>query len=424
MAVFDADLTAEGDEASAGAACPPLLVSLDSLKTDRPTGIGRYTAGLVAGLLEIGAPDITGFSFNGVEPVTGAGEAALTPGAPPPDPLAARKPAMGVKGAVKAALRPGVRLAFRMAPRILPLQQMAWKRQYKGMLAPLKGRVYHETNFLLRPFDGPRVVTVHDLSVLRFPEFHPAQRVRDYERNFQRSLDQADRIVTDSHVVARELRDMLGIAPERIAAVHLGLPPGFRMLPAEQRTPVLTRHGLSDGGYLLAVGTMEPRKNQRGLIAAYERLPADLQQRFPLVMAGAKGWREHHFADRLQKLEARGALKVLGYVPDADLPALYGGARGFAFPSLYEGFGFPVIEAAACGTPVLTSSGTSMEELAGPGTLLADPNDEDALAEGLRRLLTDDALQTDARAHAAAVAARFTWAATARAMVGVYRGVA
>lgn len=283
----------------------------------------------------------------------------------------------------------------------------------------------HTPNYVLMPFAGPALTTVHDLSWLAHPETHPPERVRFLERHLPRSLEQASAVLTDSDFIADEITAKLGVARAKLRVVPLGVDAAYRPRAPRELAPVLARHALADQAYLLVVATQEPRKNLARLARAYAALPRELRARHPLVIAGGRGWLNAELERVLAPLEARGEVRRLGYVDEAELPLLYAGAHAFAFPSLYEGFGLPVLEAMASGVPVLTSRGSSLEEIArdalGPIALCVDPLDVDALRAGLERLLQDDAWRADASARGLAQARAFGWQRCVDATLAVYR---
>lgn len=283
------------------------------------------------------------------------------------------------------------------------------------------GHILHTPNYILLPFDGPSLTTVHDLSWLRFPEAHPRERVRFMDRHLPRSLEQASRVLTDSNFVADELVEHMALPRERIRVIPLGVDSSFRPRSDVQLQAALARHQLTPGGYTLVVATQEPRKNLERLTRAWADLPTTLQRRWPLVIVGARGWLNDSLERTLAPLEARGQLRRLGYVSEAELPLLYAGAHAFAFASLYEGFGLPVLEAMASGVPTLTSDCSSLPEVAGGAALLVDPLDQDAMRTGLQRLLEDELWRTDARTKGLARARDFTWDACVQRTVAVYR---
>jgi alpha-1,3-rhamnosyl/mannosyltransferase len=194
----------------------------------------------------------------------------------------------------------------------------------------------------------------------------------------------------------------------------------FRPRDAQQLQPVLSRHGLQAGGYTLSVATLEPRKKLDRLIAAYSRLPDSLRRQYPLVLTGSAGWLNGRIRQAIDRGRTEGWLHYLGYVPQDDLPALYAGARALALISIYEGFGLPVLEAMASGTPVLTSNVSSLPEVAGGAALLVDPDDLPAVSGQLERLLTDEPWRASAVAAGLQRARQFTWERCVQRTVEVY----
>lgn len=373
------------------------------------TGVGNYTAELLRGLRA--EPQIRSVrcfaNFEWLE----------DPLAPAPK----TAPSSGIR-----TRRGAVALARRIA-RAVPGARALVQRQRDRLQADMLNRsgatLYHEPNFVLRPFDGPTIATIHDLSVYLHPEYHPSERVEYMTRHLPDTFARATRLVTVSETVRREVIEHLGIAPARVVTIHNGVAPDYHPRDPATLAPVLAPLGLVPGGYLLAVGTLEPRKNFHGLLDAYAALPEALQHRFPLAVAGGQGWRNEDLVRRLGRLAASGLVRSLGYVAADMLPAIYAGARGFAFPSFYEGFGLPVLEAAASGVPVLSSAESAMAEVLGPHGLLVDPRDCSALTEGLRRLLEDPSLQAGARQAAAGFGADFSWHRCVERTVALYREV-
>lgn len=263
----------------------------------------------------------------------------------------------------------------------------------------------------------PFVVTVHDLSFLRFPRLLRSPN-RFYLRIFTRaSVRRARRVIAVSAHAADETVRLLGVRRGAIDVVYHGVAPQFRPLRAEAVTAFRAERGLSEG-FVLYLGTMEPRKNLTRLVEAFARLKApDLQ----LVLAGGRGWYDAEIFARTEELNLQDRIVFPGYVPEEDLPLWYNAASVFAYPSLYEGFGMQVLEAQACGTPVLTSNCSALPEAAGDGALLVDPSDVGAISEALHRLLTDQALRDDLRRRGIVHAAAFSWQRTAAETIGVYR---
>jgi alpha-1,3-rhamnosyl/mannosyltransferase len=283
--------------------------------------------------------------------------------------------------------------------------------------------LYHEPNFIPLRSDLPTIITVHDLSVLLHPEWHPADRVHDWERRFREGLRQAAHVLTVSDHVRREIIHHLGIPPERVTRTYNGSRPHFRPLPGEEVQARLRQLGLPPR-YLLHVGTIEPRKNLLMLMRAYCDLPASVRESCPLVLVGGWGWNS---ADVRQFLDAEGKRCGVihpGYVAEADLPAVYNGARALVFPTRYEGFGMPTVEMFACGGAVIASTaGAVAEVVAGHGHLI-DPDDLEGWRDAMRRVITDDGWRSTLTRGGVELAAAFTWEASAAGTMAAYRAAA
>ena len=281
--------------------------------------------------------------------------------------------------------------------------------------------VVHAPNYFLPPWAERGVATVHDLSVFKYPETHPAERVRAFEANFRSTIDRAGIILTDCEWVREEVIAFAGIAAERVVAVHLGIADAFRPRPAADLREPLWRYGLVPGAYGLSVSTLEPRKRIETLLAAWRNLPATLRQRCPLVLAGGEGWRNEGLLARIEAAQSEGWLVRLGYVPEEDLPALYAGAAVFAYPSCYEGFGFPPLEAMASGVPTVVAAGTCLEEVAGAAAALVEPDDVDSFSAAIGRLLTDEPERISRRDAGIALAAQYSWSQCVEKTVAAYQ---
>ena len=303
------------------------------------------------------------------------------------------------------------------------LRPPRWVRRLT-MRSGFHGRLIHGTNYFLPKRTEIGVLTVHDMSVYHFPEMHPPERLAAFEKGFLASLDRAGHIMTDSHAVREELIAHTGISPAKVTTVHLGVSPKFSPVPPEDREATMrSLLGENVATYLLCVATFEPRKRIEQAILAHARLCERLPKVPPLVLVGAKGWLNDGLHALIERQTARGALIVLGQVDEAHLPHLYAGAHLFLYPSIYEGFGLPPIEAMASGVPVIVSNRSCLPEVTQGAAMMIDPDDVDAFAEAIRRGLEDDIWRREAIDQGVRVATSYTWGKCIENTVDVYRKV-
>ncbi|MCL5960394.1 MAG: glycosyltransferase family 4 protein [Chloroflexi bacterium] len=286
--------------------------------------------------------------------------------------------------------------------------------------------VFHAPDFVLPPLrHGASVLTVHDLSFLLHPECHEDSLNSYLEKAVPHSVARADFITADSLNTRKELICLMDADPDRVEVVYGGVEERFRPMNAEGELLSATRRRLGiDYPFILNVGVIEPRKNLVTLVQAYERLKSRLGFRHKLLIAGGKGWLWDDVFRKVRDLNLDDDVVFAGYVPEADLPALYNLADLFVYPSLYEGFGLPVAEAMACGTPVVTSNTSSLPEIVGEAGLMVAPTEVEALADSIERALTDAALRDRMRVAGLAQSAKFTWQKAAKSLVGVYQKAA
>jgi len=281
--------------------------------------------------------------------------------------------------------------------------------------------VYHETNFVLKPHDGPKVVTIHDLSVLHFPHFHPKERVRFMTRGMKRSLAQADQVITVSEHVRQEVINHYRVDEDRVTAISHAADASYQPRSETDCREVLDRLKLPYRGFLLVVGSVEPRKNLSLLMDAYSDLPDAVKTACPLVHVGPAGWNNTEIEEKTAKLAAAGWFRTLGYVDQKDLPVIFSAAYGLAFPSIYEGFGLPLLEAMSSGTPVLTTNTSSIPEVVGDCGILVDPFSRSEMTEGLGKLLAGGS-EVDSMIEAGlARAQKFSWRRAAEETLEVYK---
>ena len=297
-------------------------------------------------------------------------------------------------------------------PRIALYEGWHWLRAPKVELATGAIDVVHATSLAIPPKSAPLVVTVHDLAFLHEPAHFTRRGVSFFRRGLMLARRDADLVLCVSHATWRDCIDA-GFDSDRLMTIPLGV----KMARAERRDIQRVTHlyGLHRP-YVMWTGTIEPRKNLARMIEAFRALDLETD----LVLVGPKGWNED-IDELVGPLRER--VRVLGFVPRADLGPLYAGATVFCWPSLLEGFGFPVLEAMTQGTPVVTSKGTSTEELATGAGVLVDPRDPEAIAAGIRSVLEDGALAAKLREAGLARAAEYTWARTARLTADAYARV-
>ena len=303
--------------------------------------------------------------------------------------------------------------------------QWTARRRYGAALRRLD--VLHGLE-VIQPSPGAarQVATVFDVSPVRLPEHHTPENIALFSRKMRHVCAHASQVIAISEHARGELLESYPALADRVVVVPLAAQPGFGPV-ADPATlaGIRRRYGIPTAGYLLYVGTLEPRKNLVRLIDAYAHVRAAGGDSVPpLVLAGPRGWREGPIFDAVERWGVGRRVIFPGYVAGADLPALYSGAALFVYPSLYEGFGLPVLESMACGAPVVTSSVSALPEVAGDAALLVDPTDTGALAAAIQRLLDDQGLRDRLRTLGLLRAARYTWRRTADETLAVYRTAA
>ncbi|MCJ7737489.1 MAG: glycosyltransferase family 4 protein [Anaerolineae bacterium] len=357
-------------------------------------GIGRYTRELVHAVL---APELASRGHDYV----------------------AFAAAGGVDPAVFDPLR-----AANVQLRTLPISDEWVARLWHRLRLPLpvelltgKLDIFYSPNFVLPPTlpQTRTLLTVHDLSFVHYPDHFVPRLVEYLSRVVPRSVRRADHILADSESTRRDLIHQLDVPPDRVTVIYCGVDKRFEpTTEAGKDRAILQRYDLLERPYVLAVGTLQPRKNHVRLIQAFAALDSDAE----LVIAGGRGWLYEGILKEADKHPD--CVRVLGFVDDSHLPALYRGARVFTFPSLYEGFGIPVLEAMACGTPVVCSNASSLPEVAGDATLLVNPLDVSELTLALARALEDNDLRQAMIRKGIQQSRRFTWVSAARQLLSVF----
>ena len=286
----------------------------------------------------------------------------------------------------------------------------------------------HSPNFYAPQVTCPLVVTVHDLSVLDHPEWHPRARSKLLANELSKLHQRASRVIVDSHHAASRLVALTQIKPEQVSVVHLAA--GAQYVPRDSQNgndgdharvaALRSRLRLPDA-FALCVSTLEPRKNLIRLLRAYRSLDEALRSATPLVLVGSRGWQDREIVAEVARAEGEGWLRYLGYVSESDLPSLYASCAVFVYPSLYEGFGLPVLEAMQSGAPVITSNASSLPEVGGDAVLYCDALEVESIRQELTAALSDADLRADLSDRGLEQAKRFSWHLTATETVRGYQ---
>ena len=375
-----------------------IILSIDPIKFPL-TGIGKYTYELAIALSENQSINRM-FFLRGFHLCDNIPEAEQTP---------------SKLSAVRKVLQKS-RIAAELYRTIIP-------KMKEISIRGLKDYVYHGPNFYLPPFKGKRIVTVHDLSLYNWPECHPDWRVRYMKSEMKLTLKRADTIITDSEFVKQEIGTQLKFPLEKIFAIPLASSEQYHKYNTREVIPVLGKYSLSPNKYCLFSGTIEPRKNIDTLIDAYQSFPKALRDKWPLVLTGYEGWNSKKLHRRIKDAINEGWARYLGYVPSEDLPKLFAGARLFVFPSLYEGFGLPVLEAMASGVPVVCSNSSSLPEVIGDAGAMCDPLDGSALSELISIGLENEQWRKNAINKGLKRSKLFSWKRCAQETINAYKAL-
>jgi len=301
-----------------------------------------------------------------------------------------------------------------------------WQKNMRHRLALKKimaGNIYHEPNFVFHPHNGPKILTAHDISMFSCPEFLPKGRAKFLQNHMRRGMQKADALIVSCQFIKDQIIQLLNIPEHKIHIIAPGAQEDFKPRSEHEVKHSLERFSLSYKKFLLCVATLEPRKNLMRLIKAYQKLPHEIQEKTPLVLVGNKGWLYEELLTLINKNKNSNIL-LLRYVDEQTLFHLYSGAKVFVYPSLYEGFGLPVLEAMQSGLPVITSNVSSLPEVCGDAGILIDPLNENDLTLALQTLLT--AKESDYKNYVArslAQAKKFSWNKFAKNLFEVYQKI-
>lgn len=294
-------------------------------------------------------------------------------------------------------------------PMALNLYAKKRANKFSKLTKGMKDYVFHSPNFVLMPFAGKSVATFHDLSFIHYRQTQPKYRLQFLDREIPKTLTQADGLITPSEFVKQEIIEQYGYPADQIHVTPLGVSESFKPYSETEVIPTLHKFQLQHKQFILSVATAEPRKNLGRLLAAYSQLPKSLRKVMPLVLVGSKGWLNQDLHQQIRKLVNQGQILSLGYVSQAELQQLYAAAKLTAFPSFYEGFGLPIIESMASGTPVLTSQNSAMQEVAAGHAMLCDPLNTDSIVEALQQAVSEEGWLAQSQQAGLQHAKSFTW---------------
>ena len=378
------------------------------------TGIGNYTRNLASNLLALQLVDELTLYANGAL-IPGDRLASLIDSSVESAAGQRSHPTSANAGGLLSMLR-GYLASQRWA---LGAYQSLMPAVDRIRLHAYRDAVFHSPNYLLPKFAGPTVVTIHDLSIQRYPQYHPAERVRFLDARIKDAAASATHIITDSTCVKTEILEHFGMSEACVTAIPLAAGEQFKPRAEEDCRVVLEALKIRYKQFFFFASTIEPRKNLLRICAAYRALRAAGKTDWPIIFVGGAGWESEAEHQEIQSLVQRGWAQYLGFVDAETLPILYSAAGALVFPSIYEGFGLPALEAQQSGTRVITSRGSAMAEFASEQDLLVEPLEVDSLIEGMASAmeleLAGDGLALDSHGSG------LSWQNTARLTADVYQ---
>ena len=363
------------------------------------TGIGRYTYNLAYELIK--SNDIELSLFNGRQ---------LTDVLPPLLEYKDQK----YKTLLKSLIRDNV-------PYSHQILRLSREYFFKKSTKESSFNIYHDPNYLCYKSDIPTITTVHDLSWIKYPELHPPARVNAMNNYFEKSLASSVHIITDSEFIKSELESIYNYPKKNISTIMLGVDNNFRPRDEKDCLSVLRNIGINYKKFILSVGTIEPRKNIKSVLSTYCLLPLSIQEEYPLVIIGMKGWLEKENIRSIRKLSTSKKIIFLDYIDDAKLAILFSSAKLLFYPSLYEGFGLPVLEAMASGTSVITSNVSAIPEVIGRDSILHDPLDDDQFSQSIQRLILDNEYRKNYEEKLILRSKKFSWKKCSTQTINVYK---
>lgn len=282
--------------------------------------------------------------------------------------------------------------------------------------------LFHSTTFCFPDdFSGKIISTIYDVSFKTHPQFHEQANIEHCERGVKQAIEKADKIIVISGHTKKDLIKYYNCPEEKIVITYLGCDERFRVLDGSEKISAIKKKYKIDKPFIFNVGSIEPRKNISGLMEAYSILENKYKKSFDLVIAGGKGWLNSGIYKKKEELNLAGNVKFIGYVDDDDLPYLYNSAELFVYPSFYEGFGLPILEAMACGCPVITSNSASMPEVSGDAAILIDPEKTDMLETAIESVLKNRGKHKSMKEKGLKQAEKFSWTKCAQETLRVYK---
>jgi glycosyltransferase involved in cell wall biosynthesis len=281
--------------------------------------------------------------------------------------------------------------------------------------------VLHSTTFCV-PTKGYKkiIATIYDVSFLTHPEFHIEENIAHCFKGTSDAVKHADKIIAISRNTKNDLIKYFNCDPAKIAVTYLGANKRFVPINDKYQTETIKKKYGIKNKYIFNLGSIEPRKNISGLIEAYAMLPNELKNEYDLVIAGGKGWKNSGIYNMVKQLHLTEYIAFIGFVDDDDLPYLYNEASVFVYPSHYEGFGLPVLEAMACGCPVISSNISSIPEVVGEAGILINPTDTEELKENIKKVLVDVSLAKEMSRRGIIQSQKFNWENCAKKTLGIY----
>jgi len=280
--------------------------------------------------------------------------------------------------------------------------------------------IYHNPNFISYKMDASIITNIHDISFIKHSKYHPKKRVDFLTKHIKKSIEISDYIITDSNFIRKEIIDYFKIEPERVVSIPLAVGNNFKIINQDDSKLKISAYGLSYKKYFLSVSTLEPRKNIISAIKAYSKLTKEVQNEYPYVIVGASGWLNSEFYSTIKPLLSQKKIILLGHVNEQDLPFLFSAAKLFIYPSIYEGFGLPVLEAFASGVPVITSNTSSIPEVAGNSAVSVNPLDIEEIYNGFLNIVFNPAQEKKLISSGLVTAKKFTWKQVAKQTHMIY----